>query len=581
MGTTRLRWTAGSMGRRKKRRGGVEVEGAADPPPGGDARDDQVMGAEQQPLLESGTTRLTTADEAGEGRGVSDAGMGEASPEAATAAPRLPPSIPASTIQRMRGEAPPLLALAGPLLGTNVLGYVMIAGSVVAVGKLGAGPLAVCVLGNSLFNTTGYSVLMGLSMGLDTVCGQAWGAREYLRLGSALQLALLVCALGFVPVAALWTFMEPLLDMAGQDPGLAHGVAEYLRWMLPGLLAGVLVECLKRYQQGQGIVKPAVIATFSTAAVGPLVLTGCVHYPLHMGAQGAALGITVLELVQACILLGFVVHRHRKVGDSPEQTWGGWALRTAMKDWRAYLSLSLPAMVMLCAEWWSFELAIVLSGYMSRPDTAVATMGVLFSITAIAYMIPLSFSQAVSTRVANMLGANDAEGAKAAALFALLCATAGVVAITSVFWCFTAQSIALVTTDPDVVRMSTALAPLVVLSMVGDHHNCVLGGVVRGLGDQHAGAKANLVGHYAIGAPLGVLLTFKFNLGLQGLWIGLTSATTVSALLMARIVLKTDWADAARQAQERPGGGGTFLSGDGAEAEAGYDDLSVPLLADP
>ena len=514
--------------------------------------------------------------EAGE-RVATGADSGLSEEQATWSPPRMAVFIPASLLQRLQAEIPPLLALAGPMLGTNVVGYVAFAGSVVAVGKLGAAPLAVCVLGNSLYNTTGYSMLMGLSMGLDTACGQAWGAKEYLKLGAALQLALLVCSAAFIPVAAMWMIMGPLLIAGGQEPALARGVADYLLWLLPGLFAGILVECLKRYQQGQGIVKPAVVATLVMAAISPFVLAGCVHYPLHMGATGAALGITILECVQALILVGFVVRQHRKVGNSPEQTWGGWALRAAARDWRSYLALSLPAMVMLCAEWWSFELAIVFSGMTVNPDTAVATMGVLFSIAAIAYMIPLSFSQAVSTRVANTLGANDAKGAKTAALLAVLCSTAGVVVVGSLFLGLPSQCIALVTTDPDVVSMATALAPLVAFSWVGDHHNCVLGGVVRGLGDQHAGAKANLFGHYAIGVPLGILLAFKFQLGLHGLWMGLSSATLVSALLMARIVLKTDWEGAARKAQEIPGALPIVLSGD--DFLDGSESLTLPLLA--
>ena len=33
--------------------------------------------------------------------------------------------------------------------------------------------------------------------------------------------------------------------------------------------------------------------------------------------------------------------------------------REALKDWGEYLAISLPATVMLCAEWWFFEIMVL------------------------------------------------------------------------------------------------------------------------------------------------------------------------------------------------------------------------------
>ena len=35
---------------------------------------------------------------------------------------------------------------------------------------------------------------------------------------------------------------------------------------------------------------------------------------------------------------------------------------SAFKNWGEYLKLSIPATVMLCAEWWAFEILTILSG---------------------------------------------------------------------------------------------------------------------------------------------------------------------------------------------------------------------------
>lgn len=54
----------------------------------------------------------------------------------------------------------------------------------------------------------------------------------------------------------------------------------------------------------------------------------------------------------------------------------------------------------------------------------------------------------------------------------------------------------------------------------------VCAGIVRGCGRQSLGAKINLISYWVLGTPLCYTLAFKVGLGVQGLWWGLTIATT-------------------------------------------------------
>ena len=42
----------------------------------------------------------------------------------------------------------------------------------------------------------------------------------------------------------------------------------------------------------------------------------------------------------------------------------------AFQGWCEYLKLGVPAMVMTCAEWWSFEILIILSGILGTQQQA-------------------------------------------------------------------------------------------------------------------------------------------------------------------------------------------------------------------
>jgi Na+-driven multidrug efflux pump len=51
-------------------------------------------------------------------------------------------------------------------------------------------------------------------------------------------------------------------------------------------------------------------------------------------------------------------------------------------------------MLMLCLEWWTFEVVVIMAGLLPSPETSVSAMGVSFQITTLAYMLPAGISGA-------------------------------------------------------------------------------------------------------------------------------------------------------------------------------------------
>lgn len=84
------------------------------------------------------------------------------------------------------------LRLAGPLIAGCLMQNLIQMISVMFVGHLGELPLAGASLATSLANVTGYSLLAGMATAMDTLCGQAYGARMYHRLGVYKQCAMVV-----------------------------------------------------------------------------------------------------------------------------------------------------------------------------------------------------------------------------------------------------------------------------------------------------------------------------------------------------------------------------------------------------
>ena len=55
----------------------------------------------------------------------------------------------------------------------------------------------------------------------------------------------------------------------------------------------------------------------------------------------------------------------------------------------------------------------------------------------------------------------------------------------------------------------------------------VISGVLRGAGKQVLGAVTNFVCYYMVGLPLGICLALLVNLGVVGMWIGISVGDTL------------------------------------------------------
>ncbi|NXB55575.1 S47A2 protein, partial [Struthidea cinerea] len=96
----------------------------------------------------------------------------------------------------------------------------------------------------------------------------------------------------------------------------------------------------------------------------------------------------------------------------------GWS-RQCLVDWGSFIWLAVPGMVMMCIEWWTFEVGSFLAGLISVVE--LGAQSVIYELASVAYMVPLGISVAASVRVGNALGAGDVVQAKTSCITALLC----------------------------------------------------------------------------------------------------------------------------------------------------------------
>ncbi|CAM6097565.1 unnamed protein product [Calypogeia fissa] len=434
-------------------------------------------------------------------------------------------------------------SIAGPMVILGILLYLRAMISMLFLGRLGDLELAGGSLSIGFANITGYSVLAGLAMGMEPICGQAYGAKRWQLIGVTLQRTILMLFCACLPIAILWVNMQRILTLCGQDVGILAVAHTFLMFSLPDLAAQAILNPLRIYLRSQNITTPLTYCAFLALSLHVPINLLLVDY-LGLHVRGVALATAWTDFNLVVFLLAYLWYSGRY-----KKTWDGWSL-AAFREWGPLLRLAIPSCVSVCLEWWWYEFMIILSGLLVDAQATVASMGILIQTTALVYIFPSALSQAVSTRVGNELGANRPGRARTAMLVALSCA--GVVAILACTFTTSMRHVwgAMFTKDQKILHLTALVLPIVGLCELGNCPQTTGCGVLRGSARPSTGANINLGSFYLVGMPVALALGFWLGVGFVGLWFGLLAAQLTCVTLMLTVLLRTDWMRQAERAKD-------------------------------
>ncbi|KAL0757346.1 hypothetical protein Bca101_095014 [Brassica carinata] len=361
------------------------------------------------------------------------------------------------------------------------------------------------------------SVLCGA---LDTLCGQAYGAKEYEKLGtytySAIASNIPICIL----ISIIWIYMDKLLISLGQDPDISRVAGSYAFWLIPDLFGHAIVIPVTRFLLTQGLVVPLLYCALTTLLFHIPVCWSLVSV-FGLGSNGAALAMSVSFWFYAVILACYV-----RFSTSCEKT------RSFVSDdfvscVKQFFHFGVPSAAMVCLEWWLFELLILSSGLLPNPKLETSVLSICLTTGTLHYVI--------------------SSGIAAGLCFWLM---ESVFFSTLLFTCRNIVGYAFSNSN-EVVDYVAELSPLLCLSFILDGFTAVLNGVARGSGWQHIGAWNNVVAYYLVRAPFGLYLAFRRGFNGKGLWCGVVVGSAVQATILAIVTSSMNWKEQAEKARKR------------------------------
>jgi MATE family multidrug resistance protein len=341
-------------------------------------------------------------------------------------------------------------------------------------------------------------------------------------------------------MAVVW--LIPLLfSFLHVNSQVAPSTALYLRILNWGTLPLLVYAGFRRYLQGVGKVKPVMFALISANLVNWAgnwaLIYGHLGLP-RMGLPGSALSTCLARLYMAGVLLYAAWKNENQRGHGLFEHWPGFQIERL----KNLLQLGLPSAAQIVLEVGAFGAATIMAGSLT-PDVLAAHQIVL-NWASVTFMVPLGISAAAAVAVGHAVGAQRFGDARRLGWLGILCSVFFMSIAAAVFLLAPIPILHVYTHDAGVIHTGVQLLGLAAAFQIFDGVQAVATGSLRGLGETRLPMLANLLGYWVFGLPLGYLLCFRLHWGVEGLWMGLTTA-----LIVISVIVLTKWS----RESSRPG----------------------------
>ncbi|KAJ0472093.1 putative multi antimicrobial extrusion protein [Helianthus annuus] len=412
-----------------------------------------------------------------------------------------------------------LYKLAAPAVMVYLINNAMSISTRIFCGHLGNLELAAASLGNQGIQLFAYGLMLGMGSAVETLCGQAFGARKYNMLGVYLQRSAIVLLVTAIPITIIYVFCKPILISLGQSPSMASAASLFVYGLIPQVFAYAINFPIQKFLQAQSIVAPSAYISAGTLVVH-LMLSWIMVYKLGLGLLGASLTLSLSWWIIVVGQFVYILMSHRC-----KATWTGFNSMAFGGLWE-FVKLSSGSAVMLCLETWYFQILVLIAGLLENPELALDALSVCMGVNGLLFMVSVGFNAAASVRVGNELGAGNP---KAAAFSVLTVTTVSfLIALVEAMIVLSVRHVIsyAFTGGETVAHAVSDLCPLLAITIILNGIQPVLSGVAVGCGWQAYVAYVNVGCYYIVGIPLGLLLGFHFNFGVKVPFINHTTNVT-------------------------------------------------------
>jgi MATE family, multidrug efflux pump len=438
-----------------------------------------------------------------------------------------------ATRQSYRTEIGATLALAGPVVLTQVAHISLSFVDTVMVGRLGPDALAGIALGSTVFFTM-MVMAMGAVMAVGPMVSQAFGAEETDPIGRSVRQGLwLALCLASLASLVYWN-AEPLLLAAGQAPKTAAAAADYLRAVMWSAFPFLGFAALRSFSEGvsrpQAVTAIALLGVVTNIFANWVLMFGHFGFP-ELGLAGTGWATSIVNWSNFLLLAAYVrwkpefrsYHIFSRIG------------RPDPHYFRNLLRIGWPIGASFGIEMTLFTTTLIMMGWIGT--ISLAAHQVAIQCAAFTFMIPLGMGMATSVRVGQAVGRKDLSAARVAGHVGVGLSIAFMAVAAVIFWTMPRLVVGIYldlssAENQPVIDLAVVLLGVAAVFQVADGTQVSVAGALRGFKDTRRPMFIALVSYWGVGLSFGYFLGFRMELGALGLWWGLVAGLAAAAVLL-------------------------------------------------
>lgn len=416
----------------------------------------------------------------------------------------------------------------------------------IMVGQLGATELAAVSLGNSFFFIA-MSLGIGFSTALTPLVAQADGSSDLKRVGQIFVHGFFLCTLlGLLLFLAVYLSRNQMFRM-GQPEDVVFLAFPYLNWVAVSLIPMIMFQAFRQFSDGLSLTRPAMYATLVANGINVilnyLLIFGHFGFP-KLGVEGAAIGTLISRITMLIYIVLYVKYKKQ---------YQKYDLALKFSQMKLFLikkifKLGLPSALQMFFEIAFFVVAVWMSGLLGTNSQAANQ--ITLNLTSMTFMVAMGLGATAMIRVGNQLGKKDYLELKRIAFSVFL-----LIIIIDVFFCafyliFNTELPWIyldnngIQTSSDTLEVVAIASSLLIISgffQITDGLQVVVLGALRGLQDVNIPTTLIFISYWLIGFPVSYYLAFYTPFKATGIWIGLLTGLSCSAILLfLRFKFKTD-----------------------------------------
>lgn len=430
-----------------------------------------------------------------------------------------------------------LMTLAFPLVLAQLLQATYQLIDAFWVGRLGGNAVA-AVSVTTPITFVSIAIGSGFSIAGSVLIAQFVGARNQRMVNHvAAQTMLMVFLVSVVLAIAGFLIAPGILKLMGVSEAVYEGALKFMRVSFVGLPFNFMFIMFMSFMRSVG--RPAIPLYIIMGTVtlnyilDPIFIFGRGSIPA-MGVMGAAVATLSTQILALCIGMSILLRGKRGVHIRFSDFTPDWQYI------KQAFNLGLPASIEQSMR--GLGLTMMTFLITSFGTVTLASFGVGSNVLQVVMIPALGFSQAISTVVAQNMGAGQIDRAERLGRLGGVIAFSTLTLAGILAFVFATRLVAVfVPEDPAVIAGGANYLRTMSLAWGFLGFQLAMTGVFKGSGNMVVSMIIALVSIWVLQFPIAYVLSRHTTLGVQGLWLAFPSSNIIIALVSLGVFLKGDW----------------------------------------